>query len=316
MYKGRQVCVVVPAHNEESQIGKVITTMPEYIDKIVIVDDFSIDKTVKTVKQYQKDYDSIELIEHSFNQGVGGAIASGYQWAKENNLDIAVVMAGDGQMDPTKLTDLLEPIVNDEVDYTKNNRLSSGEAYKKIPTMRYLGNSILSLLTKIISGYWHISDSQAGYTAINKIALHAIDWSKMYKRYGQPNDLLVRLNVHSFRVKDVPMEPVYNVGEKSGIRIHKVIFTIGFLLFKLFFWRLKEKYYIRDCHPLVFFYMFAFLLVFLSGIFFIKVICTWFMYGHAAEISLLSFMFLFFTGMHLLCFAMWLDADLNKNLRG
>jgi len=100
-----------------------------------------------------------------------------------------------------------------------------------------------------------VADSQSGYTAINKKALQMIDWDKMYKSYGQPNDVLVRLNVHNFRVKDVPVQPVYNIGEKSGIKYKKVIFTIGWLLIKLFLWRIKEKYIILDFHPLVFFYI-------------------------------------------------------------
>ncbi|WP_228007089.1 trehalose-6-phosphate synthase, partial [Cyanobium sp. LEGE 06143] len=116
------------------------------------------------------------------------------------------------------------------VDYTKGNRLVTGEAFKRIPKIRFFGNSALSLFTKIASGYWHVADSQTGYTAINARALKVINWDKMFKRYGQPNDLLVKLNVEGFRVQDVPVEPVYNVGEQSGINIRKVIFTIGSLL--------------------------------------------------------------------------------------
>ena len=115
----------------------------------------------------------------------------------------------------------------------------------RIPKIRFFGNASLSFLTKIASGYWHVADSQTGYTVINLRALKVIDWDRMYKRYGQPNDLLVKLNVHSFKVIDVPVEPVYNVGEQSGIKVRKVLFSIGWLLFKSFFWRLKEKYILQ-----------------------------------------------------------------------
>jgi glycosyltransferase involved in cell wall biosynthesis len=217
MYKNKYVCVVVPAYNEESQIQKVVDTMPDFIDKIVIIDDCSKDKTVENIKRLQERNAKIVLIEHPENQGVGGAIASGYLWARDHEFDAAVVMAGDAQMDPADLPNLLDPVVEERVD-------------KNIPKVRYFGNAILSLLTKIASGYWHISDSQTGYTVINKKALHLIDWNKMYKRYGQPNDLLVKLNVYNLKVEDVIIKPVYNVGEVSGIKVRKVIFTISWLI--------------------------------------------------------------------------------------
>ncbi|MCK7575572.1 MAG: hypothetical protein MZV65_47750 [Chromatiales bacterium] len=118
--------------------------------------------------------------------------------------------------------------------------------------MCYLGNAMLSLLTKIASGYWHIADSQSGYTAIGRRALKAIDWDQMYKRYGQPNDLLVRLNIAEMRVTDVPIRPVYGVGEKSGIRPLRMIPKLSWLITRLFFYRLLHKYIIQDFHPLLF----------------------------------------------------------------
>ncbi|MBC8463715.1 MAG: glycosyltransferase family 2 protein, partial [Deltaproteobacteria bacterium] len=193
MYKDKSVCVVVPAFNEATQIGKVIESMPDYIDRVVIIDDASQDDTSKIVQRIAQEKTKIVLIRHRVNQGVGGAIASGYKWVRDNDFDIAVVMAGDGQMDPADLPVLLDPVAVDRVDYAKGNRLVSGEAYQKIPKVRYFGNAFLSLVSKIASGYWHVADFQSGYTAINKKALQIIDWDKMYKRFGQPNDLLVRL---------------------------------------------------------------------------------------------------------------------------
>ena len=141
-----------------------------------------------------------------------------------------------------------------EVDYTKANRLFTGRAWELIPHNRYLGNAVLSLLTKIASGYWHVADSQAGYTAISLETLERLDLDRVYTRYGFPNDLLVHLNVINARVRDVPSRPIYNVGERSGISIRKVVPRISWLLLKGFFWRMREKYVIRDFHPLVFFY--------------------------------------------------------------
>ncbi len=315
MYHSQTVCAVIPCYNEETQIEKVVATMPAYVDALVLIDDVSTDATVEKIQTLQPAFPKVNLIQHTENQGVGGAIASGYKWARDNGMDMAVVMAGDGQMNPEDLPALLEPVATGRADYSKGNRLFTGEAFRKIPTVRYLGNSFLSLMTKITSGYWNIADSQSGYTVINKKALHTIDWDKMYKRYGQPNDILVRLNVENLKVTDVPVEPVYNIGEKSGIRIHKVIFTIGWLLTKLFFWRMKEKYIIRDFHPLVFFY-------FLGGFFggctillFLRVFVMWYLTGHIPAINALAAMFSFMSASQFSLFAMWFDMEANKNLK-
>lgn len=315
MYRNKRIAVVVPAYNEETQIAKVIDTMPEWVDMIVIINDCSLDRTSEVIRQHERCRAGlVALIEHSVNQGVGGAIATGYKWARDAAYDIAVVMAGDGQMDPADLPAILDPVVDDEADYTKGNRLVTGEAFRKIPKIRFFGNSVLSLFTKIASGYWHVADSQTGYTAINLVALQAINWDLMYKRYGQPNDLLVKLNVAGMRVVDVPIEPVYNVGEKSGIKVRKVIFTIGSLLVRLFFWRLKEKYIIRNFHPLVFFYAFGFSSVALSSLLFIRLFWLWMEMGYVPEITFLSWLFSFSLGFNSLFFAMWFDYEENKHL--
>jgi glycosyltransferase involved in cell wall biosynthesis len=316
MYKDKRICAVIPAYNEETQIGNVIETMPPFVDKMVIIDDCSKDHTVKIVRGYKQNNSRIELITHEKNQGVGGAIASGYKWARDNGYDAAAVMAGDGQMDPVDLPTLLDPVVEDRADYSKGNRLFTGEAYKKIPKVRYYGNAFLSLLTKIASGYWHVADFQSGYTVINKKALHYIDWDKMYKRFGQPNDLMVRLNVYNFRVADIPIEPVYNVGERSKINIFKVIFTISWLLLKMFLWRMREKYIIRDFHPLIFFYTIGVLFKFLTIILFIRLFWFWFTYGHIPPTNALAAMFSFMSASLFILFAMWFDMEANKDLKG
>jgi glycosyltransferase involved in cell wall biosynthesis len=189
MYQNKSIAVVVPAHNEQTQIGKVFETMPDYVDHIVVVDDHSSDDTVETVKQFAQEDRRIGLIEHEKNQGVGGAIATGYTWARDNKIAVTVVMAGDGQMDPADLENVIRPVVDGTADYSKGNRLFFGDAWKMIPHYRYLGNSFLSLMTKIASGYWHIADSQSGYTAISLMALKRIDPETIYKDYGMPNDL-------------------------------------------------------------------------------------------------------------------------------
>lgn len=316
MYKSKRIAVVIPAYNEEILIQPLLKTIPNIVDYIVVVNDGSKDRTSEVVKKFAKKIKKIVLIEHSQNQGVGGAIASGYKWCRDNHIDIAAVMSGDGQIDPQELPNFLNPIIENNVDYVKANRLLYRDAFKIIPRNRFMGNAILSFLTKIASGYWHIADSQAGYTAINKRMLDIIDWDKMYKRYGQPNDLLVRLNIENAKVIDIPSKPIYRSADKSGIQIKKVLFTISILLLKMFFWRLKEKYMIRDFHPMVLFYFSGLFTAFLSILLFIRLLYFFlFTTSDLPKINFLAWMLMVLMSTQFILFAMWFDMEDNKSLR-
>jgi len=316
MFLEKSTAVVVPCFNEEEHISKVIDTMPEFIDYVVIVDDCSKDQTVKIVKDYiAKQPQRIILIEHEMNQGVGGAIASGYIWCRDQKVEVAVVMAGDAQMDPADLPALIQPVAEGKYEYTKGNRLFTGDAWNTIPKIRYLGNSALSLFTKIASGYWRVADSQSGYTAISLSALQAIDWNEMYKRYGQPNDLLVRLNIHNFRVCDIPVTPIYYSGAKSGIKPLRMIPWFSLFIFRLFMMRMVQRYIIRDFHPLVFFYAFsAVLLGIFNPILLARFFIVWNLEGQVPPINSLALIFITITGIQFLLFAMWFDMQYNMNL--
>lgn len=315
MYRGKTIAVIIPAYNEERLIGKVLETLPAFVDHIVVVDDASIDRTGEVVKDLQQEDSRIIYLCHTKNEGVGGAIVTGYKWARDNEIDISVVMAGDAQMDPQDLPKLLDPVVEGEADYSKGNRLFTGKAWEVIPKTRYFGNAILSFLTKIASGYWHVADSQSGYGAVTLDVLKTIDLDRIYKRYGVPNDLLVRLNVYHFRVRDVYVNPVYGIGESSGIRIYKIVFTLSFLLFKLFWWRLKEKYVIRDFHPLVLFYLMGFILTPVGVIFGCYLLIYRLFVGPVAATSALFAAFFTISGLQSLFFAMWFDMEYNKELK-
>ena len=314
MYKNKKIGVVVPAYNVEHLIRRVIDTMPEFVDAIIVVDDRSRDRTSEVVENCIREMKrEIILIQHSENQGVGAGIVTGYKKAIELGLDAIAVMAGDAQMDPDELEFLVEPVVENLADYVKGNRFAHGEAWKKIPTIRYFGNAILSLFTKIASGYWHIADSQTGYTVIGIDTLKYLELDKIYKRYGYPNDMLVRLNIENARVLDIPINPIYDIGEKSGIKIWKVIPKISLLLGRLFFTRLFQKYVIRDFHILVLFYLFAMMLVpiglGLGGLFVVK-----FMRGYVSIASIVISISLLLSAMQLFLFAMWFDMDYNREL--
>ena len=250
------------------------------------------------------------------NGGVGAAIARGYKWAKDHGIDCTAVMAGDGQMDPDELLDICLPVIEEEIDYVKGNRLVHRSALLVIPRVRYFGNSILSILTKLASGYWHVSDTQTGYTAISNKALNAIQIYNIYKSYGMPNDMLVKLNIAFCTLREVEIKPIYAIGEESKMKIMKVIPRVSWLLFKSFFKRLWYKYLFRDFHPLFLLYHFSFIL-FISAIpFGLKIINLWLFQGKEVNsVTLIAFVFLFISAFQSFMFAMWMDMQDNERLQ-
>ena len=309
MYGDKRIAVVVPTYNEEKLIGRVIKTMPDFVDCIYVVDDCSQDGTCDRVRSHLSQAslnERLELIRHVANRGVGAAIVTGYRKAAAEGMNVVAVMAGDAQMDPAELEHVVGPVVRDEADYVKGNRLFTGEAWQLIPRNRYLGNAFLSLLTKIASGYWHVADSQTGYTAISTQAIRLLPLEKLYPRYGYPNHLLVMLNVYNLRVKDVPVMPVYNIGERSGIMLWRFIPKVLWLLTKCFLWRLKEKYIIRDFHPLIFFYALAFSLLAISVPLAVRLFYRWGVSGSIPSINALALMFSVIAGLQsLFFFILW-----------
>src|SRR4051812_15507981 len=313
MLQGKRVAVVVPAHDEEQLIGATLGGIPAFVDRIYVVDDGSADATVERANGAGDA--RVEVVQHDRNRGVGAAIVTGYRHALAAGDDVVCVMAADNQMDPADLETLVTPVARGELDYAKANRLFTGQAWDLIPRTRYLGNAVLSLLTKIASGYWHIADSQSGYTAISHELLALLDLDRVYTNYGFPNDLLVHLNVWNARVRDFPSRPVYGVGERSGIRYHKVVPRISWLLVKGFFWRLREKYVIRDFHPLVFFYAFGFLST-LAGLVLGAIEIAYRIAGYEVSVgTVVLIALLLISGSQFTLFAMWFDMETNKDLR-
>ena len=316
MYKKKQIGVVIPCFNEATQISMVIKTMPDFVDVMIVVDDCSRDNTIDVVNDIQKKSTrTIELIKHDKNSGVGAAISSGYIWCRENKIDIAVVMAGDAQMDPNDLQPLIDPIADEVADYAKGNRFITGEAFEKIPLIRYFGNSVLTLMTKVASGYWHVTDSQSGYTALNRKALELLPLEDIFPRYGMPNDFLVTLNIYEMRVIDVPVNPLYGVGEKSSMVVHLAIPSLLYLMIRLFVKRMIRKYIIRDFHPLIFFYMTAFTLALIALPLTARILYLWLYLNQSIRpINALGTGFTIIMALQFLFFAMWFDMDYNRNL--
>jgi glycosyltransferase involved in cell wall biosynthesis len=313
MLEGKTVAVVVPAHDEETQIVATLQGVPGFVDRIYVVDDASGDATAERARSL--DDARVEVITHERNQGVGAAIVTGYKRAIAERIDATAVMAGDNQMDPDELEELSLPVVRGELDYAKANRLFTGRAWKLIPRSRYLGNAVLSLLTKVASGYWHVADSQAGYTVVSLRMLQLLDLDRIYTSYGFPNDMLVHLNVWNARVRDFPSRPIYGVGERSGIRIRRVVPRISWLLWKGFFWRLREKYVIRDFHPLVFFYGLGFLMTLAGLVLGVTEVVLRIMGNAITTPTIVLVALLLISGSQFTLFAMWFDMESNKDLR-
>src|SRR6266545_4959931 len=311
MLDGKTVAVVVPAHNEEVLLAETLRGIPDFVDRIYVVDDASTDGTAQTAAAVQR----VEVLRHERNLGVGAAIVTGYRRAIADGVEVTAVMAGDNQMDPGDLERLVRPVAAGEVDYAKANRLYSGEFWRMIPRTRRWGNAVLSFLTKIASGYWHVADSQTGYTAIARPVLERLDLERVYPRYGFPNDMLVHLNVWNARVRDVPSRPVYGVGERSGIQLWRVVPTISWLLLKAFLWRLKTKYVIRDFHPLVFFYALGIVLT-LAGLGLGIAVTVLRIVGNGitpATVVLVALLLI--SGIQFTLFAMLFDMESNRDLR-
>ena len=315
MVEGKHIAVVIPAHDEELLLPTTLEGIPDFVDRIYVVDDASGDGTAARARSAAERDPRISVIVRERNGGVGAAVVTGYRQALEDGTDVAVVMNADNQMDPDDLAQIVLPVARGEVDYAKANRLFTGQAWQLIPHSRYLGNAVLSLWTKVASGYWHIADAQSGYTALGRRMLELLDLDHLYPRYGFPNDMLVHLNVWNAKVRDVPSRPIYGVGERSGIRLRKVIPAISWLLIKRFWWRLWQKYVIRDFHPLVFFYVFGlFSLVFGLGLGIYQIVIKAEGYAATAGVVVLVALLLLF-GLLFTLFAMWFDMESNKDLR-
>lgn len=228
MFRQLRVSVVIPAFNEAGKIAATVASVPNLVDHVVVVDDASTDETSERFATS----DRVELIRHHTNRGVGGAIATGYRRALEMGCDVAVVMAGDGQMDPEDLPALLAPIASGEADYVKGNRFKHPDIWSAMPKTRIVGNVLLSAATRVTSGYSHVFDSQCGYTAIHRRALAAIDLDVLWTRYGYPNDLLSRLYVAGVRVVDVPVRPIYGDHWRSGINFGTALHPIPWVLLR------------------------------------------------------------------------------------
>jgi glycosyltransferase involved in cell wall biosynthesis len=239
MFSGKIVAVVVPAHNEERLIIKAVQQIPKYVDHVVVVDDASTDGTSLKLAEIPA-RPGFQWSRHDVNLGVGGAIVTGYKLALQAGAEIVAVMAGDAQMDPADLPAVLAPVARGVADYAKGDRLSWPGAFLEMPLARFVGNCVLTRLTRFTSGYKDVNDSQCGFTAVNARMLRSLDLESLYQRYGFPNDILAHLHTLGARVVQVPVRPIYDC-EKSEISIYTAAIKVPIVLLRSMALRLQRE---------------------------------------------------------------------------
>jgi glycosyltransferase involved in cell wall biosynthesis len=232
MYRSHRIVVVVPAHNEERHIGEVLTSMPPFVDHVVVVDDGSTDRTAEVATAAADE--RTRLLRHPVNRGVGSALTTGYRAALDLEPDIVAAMGGDGQMDPARLVELLDPVIEGRCDFAKGNRFFRG-GLSTMPRYRLLGNLVLTAVTRLATGYWRLSDAQNGYTAISGGTLERLPLHRMATGYQFENLLLIELSCLRSRIRDVPIPARYGE-ETSGMKVWRAGGQILWTLL-LGFWR-------------------------------------------------------------------------------
>lgn len=312
----KKIAVIVPAYNEEVLIEKTLNSIPTYVDKIIVINDASKDKTLEIVENLQKNNTKIQILNKEKNSGVGQALIDGYEYAFLEGYDIGVVMPGDAQALPQDFERLIMPVVNENADYAKGNRLNYYDVQNIMPKHRFIGNTLLTLLTKFASGYYHIMDPQMGYTALNLKILPKLEISKLIKRYGYPGHLLYMLNLCDAKVIDVDVMPHY-AEEKSGIKLITFVPKLIYLLIRLFFSRVFKKLIKKNLSPAGLSYFFSFIMLFFPIPFTAsRAISTYVNNSYVTELNLIALsmslvlFFLFFL------FGILFDVQENKDLIG
>lgn len=326
------IIAIIAAYNEEKNITSVLSQIPNYVDFVVVVDDGSSDETpILASEELQRQKRGFIVISHLRNKGQGASRATGARYAIGDLIDleytkvfsrsktlnlaeekkILVFLDGDGQLDPKLIGNFARKVISSDLDFVKGNRFSTPNLLEIMPKSRVLGNVILSAMTKVSSGYWYITDSQCGYFALHERVAKQIKWEKLRKGYGQINDIIIRLNELDARVGSVPVPAIYGVGEISGIRIPKVIFPILSLCLRGFTRRVFFKHLIWKTHPLAFFYILGFFLLFLDLVLVIRVFFLLSLGEAAPPLTSTLAMILFALGS--LCVFQGISLDLMEN---
>jgi Glycosyltransferases involved in cell wall biogenesis len=239
-----KIAVVIPCYMVKQHILDVINGIGSDVDSIYVIDDCCPEHSGDFVFSNCHDQ-RVQILKHTANQGVGGAVMTGYQAAIRDGMDILVKIDGDGQMDPSLIADFTAPIISGKADYTKGNRFFNLDDIHSMPKIRIFGNAVLSFMTKLSSGYWDIFDPTNGYTAIHSGVAQHLPFHNISKRYFFETDMLFRLNILRAVVFDIPMNALY-ADEKSNLKVSKIIFEFLLKHARNFLKRVFYNYYLRN----------------------------------------------------------------------
>lgn len=258
------IAMVIPAYHVEREIKQVLLDVPDFISHIIVVDDKSPDRTGEIVSLLAESDHRIVLLHHESNQGVGGAMITGFRKAMEMNAQIVVKVDGDGQMDINYIPSLIIPLILGTADYTKGNRFRDFKTLNQMPVIRRLGNLGLSFLTKAATGYWNCFDPTNGFLAIRSEVLAQLPLERIDRTYFFETSMLSYLYLQNATVHDVPIPARYQ-GEISSLSIRRVLLEFPYKLMKTFLNRILLKYYLYDFSMVSIYILIGFPLVFFGG---------------------------------------------------
>ena len=274
MTSNQTIAVIIPSYKVKKHILLVLKEIPSFVSAIYVVDDYCPEESGKYVEANCSD-PRVKVVYHEINKGVGGAVVTGYKKVLQDGIDIAVKIDGDGQMDPNLIQGLIKQIVVGRADYTKGNRFYFPRTLSKMPFLRLMGNSGLSIINKFVNGYWHIMDPTNGFTAIHKSTIALLDLDKLSERYFFESDMLFRLAICRAVVEDFPMHSKYE-DEESNLSIRKVLFEFPPKYLKRFMKRIVYTYFLRDFNAGTFYLVFGKLSIW-TGILFGGI--NWYLYN-------------------------------------
>ena len=253
MYRKLETAVVIPCYNEEKMITQTIKKIPEYIDHIIAVNDASTDNTIGVLKKLKKQYSKLIIVDNKVNQGLGGALIAGYDYAIKNTKATAIgIVAGDDQFDSSYLKAMLDDFIDQSADYVKASRFFHREAFKTMPKYRQFGNIFISLLTKFSTGYYSITDITNGCGWLRREIIEKVDFSIVEKRYDYETSMLTALSIANAKVIDHAV-PAHYGDEKSTIKLIPTAWRNLKAVWKGFWRRIYYKYVLYGFHPVALF---------------------------------------------------------------
>jgi len=252
MYRDLRVAAILPCYNEEKLVTKTVTTLPDFVDEIITVDDNSTDNTWKIVQGLAKKDKRVKPIHLDPNEGIGGAYLHGFDKAIADKIDLVVTMAGDAQCNPDYISNMIDTLIDQNLDYVKANRFFHLDALKQMPTFRRVGNTVITILTKFSTGYYSVFDSQNGYGVFKRKTLETMPFETIGRRYDYENTLLIALSIMGARVKDEPVPAIY-ADEVSTIPVFKTTMRALRVVWKGFWRRIYYKYVVYGFHPIALF---------------------------------------------------------------